>query len=252
MVPPRLALAGGYQSPDIILTDRTTQTPGPIGGMPGGVWDTLLRPDTDYDLAVNLNVTAGIPSEMYWVDVTVRFWSFDGGLGTVGVPLDTQVVTNQLALGLTVPFTVNCSVPFRSAPAGQHRCAAVSFANVSLTDLTRGTVTQTNQSCPDATDATMVPDPGNGCSAWRNTDSQLVHMRKRWGMGIGFGARNAPVVPEPVRLVLHTHYVPRAWHDSARVRDTLALMRGAGGGSRVPAYLLPGLRETLQPVHLCL
>ena len=79
---------GTYQSPDIILLDSSLN-PVPIGGAPGGVWDTLLQPTTNYGIqAVVYN-----DSTVAAMDTVVRFWHFPGGVGTAGTQIDVQTVT---------------------------------------------------------------------------------------------------------------------------------------------------------------
>ncbi len=113
-------ILGGYQSPDIILTDLTTNEPVPIGGEPGGRWDTLLAPSTNYGFSANVNNTG--PTDVN--GVVVSFWSIPGGVGTngtmVGTPQTVNIPANSQA-------TVNASAPFTSAPSGEHLCAVVSI-----------------------------------------------------------------------------------------------------------------------------
>jgi hypothetical protein len=225
-------ILGGYQSPDIILTDLTTSQPVPIGGLPGGRWDTLLEPSTNYGFSANINNDGPTAAN----GVVVSFWAIPGGVGTngtmVGVPQTVDIPAYS-----TVP--VNASAPFTSAPPGDHLCAVVSLYNPST-------------GCSvDATNALEIPSPGysmtHQCSAWRNTDSMLAGPGRHFGFHIGLG-----VIPfhleEPVQLGIETKHVPATWQQTPVARGIANTLRAVGAKSNLPLYLLPGLRQSFATV----
>jgi hypothetical protein len=220
-------ILGGYQSPDIILTDLTTNQPVPIGGQPGGRWDTLLEPATNYGFSATIHNDSSSAA----TGVVVKFWAIPGGVGTNG----TMVGTPQT---VSVPphstVTVNASAPFVSAAPGEHLCAVVSLYSPT-------TACNTN-----ATTAMDIPSPGysetHQCSAWRNTDSMSAMMGARFGFPIGLGVIREPL-EEPVRLEVNIKHVPATWKRTPaalRIADTLRTM---GAKSNMPLFLLPSLRQ---------
>ena len=85
---------GTYQSPDIILLGAGG-TPIPIGGAPGGAWDTLLTFNSSFGIqAVIYN-----DSTVAAANTVVGFWHFPGGVGSAG------------AVGCTVS-TIACGAPY--------------------------------------------------------------------------------------------------------------------------------------------
>src|SRR6185295_5219067 len=134
-------ILGGYQSPDIILTDLATSQPVPIGGKPGGPWDTVLKPSTNYGLAANVHNDGPTAAN----GVVVTFWAIPGGLGTNGSMVGTPQTVNIPAHStLTVP----ASAQFKSAAVGGHMCAVVSLYSPST-------------ACAvNATTALDIPNPG--------------------------------------------------------------------------------------------
>ena len=56
---------------DVILTDLTTNLPVPLGGAPGGPWDTQLKPSTNYGFSAVVHNDADTPA----TGVKVTFWS---------------------------------------------------------------------------------------------------------------------------------------------------------------------------------
>lgn len=220
-------ILGGYQSPDIILTDLSTNTPVPIGGQPGGRWDTLLAPSTNYGFSANVNNDGPNAAN----GVVVTFWAIPGGVGTNGTMVGIPQTVNIPAYS-TVP--VNASAPFTSAPPGEHLCAVVSLYSPSA-------------GCSvDATTALEIPSPGysmtHECSAWRNTDSMLAGPGAHFGFHIGLG-----ILPfhleEPVQLEIDTKHVPATWLQTPVARGIANTLRAVGAKSNVPLYLLPGLRQ---------
>jgi hypothetical protein len=227
---------GTYQTPDIILLDSSSN-PVPIGGAPGGAWDTLLLPDTYYGIqAVVYN-----DSNVAATNTIVRFWHFPGGVGTAGALIDKQTVTVP-ANGSVVVTSAN---PFQSGGPGQHECVAVSVANSASLYFN-----------VDPTTATAVIDPtvphpagsGHFGSAWRNTNSIVLHMGHRWTFP--FQANLDGVEPVNVKLAVTAAKVPSGWEregEAARLAKTLA---GAGVDLRLPLFLVPELRKHLPAADL--
>jgi hypothetical protein len=227
-------ILGGYQSPDIILTDLSTSQPVPIGGLPGGRWDTLLEPSTNYGFSANVHNDG--PTEVN--GVVVAFWAIPGGVGTngsmVGIPQTVNIPARSTV-------TVNASAPFTSAALGGHLCAVVSLYSPST-------------GCAvDATTALEIPNPGysmaHQCSAWRNTDSMFALLGGGFHFGLGLG--KLPIhLEEPIVLGINTKHVPAQILNTpavARIADTL---RAVGAKSNQPLYLLPGVLQSVQAVDL--
>jgi hypothetical protein len=220
-------ILGGYQSPDIIITDLTNQQPVPIGGQPGGRWDTLLEPSTNYGFSANVHNDSSTTA----TGVVVSFWAIPGGVGTngtmVGVPQTVNIPAHSTV-------NVPASAPFVSASPGDHLCAVVSIYSP-----TTGCDT-------DATTALDIPNPGysdtHQCSAWRNTDSMLVFKRGPFGFHLGLG-----VIPfhleEPVLLEINAKHVPSTWTKTPAAVGIANTLRAVGAKSNVPLYLLPSLRQ---------
>lgn len=227
-------ILGGYQSPDIILTDLSTSQPVPIGGLPGGRWDTLLEPSTDYGFSANVHNDGSTTA----TGVVVSFWAIPGGVGTNG----TMVGTPQ-TVSIPPHSTVNvpASAPFVSAPPGDHLCAVVSLYSPAT-----GCDT-------DATTATGIPNPGysdtHQCSAWRNTDSMLAGPGGRFGFHIGLGLIDFEL-EDPVLLEIDTKHLPATWAQTPVVQNIVNTLRTVGATSNVPLYLLPGIRNSLETVPL--
>jgi hypothetical protein len=232
VVKPDPYVLGGYQSPDVILYDLTTGLPVPLGGMPGGPWDTTLDPNKDYGFAARVRNASGSPA----VNTVVRFWEFGGGGGWVGTLVDVQAATIP-PYASTMVYSAH---PFKSAPAGQHACAVISIYNALA-----GT-------CPDAVTASQVPDPNanpsHSCSAWRNTDSLIVFPLKPWQINLQV---NAPIHnPGPVEVKVLTYHVPLGWRKQEKVNRMATLLEQGGVPPEVPLYLLPPLRDMLNPIDL--
>jgi hypothetical protein len=227
---------GGYQSADVILIDPATGNPVPLGGLPGGRWDTTLKPDTDYGFAACVHNSSTTDA----VNTVVRFWGFMGGVGSAGIFIDIQTATVP-ALSSVI---VSAAHPFRSAPAGRHRCAVVSISN------SRAAVCN-----HDAVTSSQVPSPvinsAHSCSAWRNTDSMFVIPKIPWEIIL---AVNAPHLqgpdPGPVEVDLFTFHVPENWNTIKRVVETAKVLGEAAAPRETPLYLMPSLRDTLNPVDL--
>ncbi len=231
---PHVYISGGYQSPDIILTDLTTHTPVPIGGIPGGVWDTLLKPSTSYGFSAVVHNNSGVAAN----NVQVTFWAIPGGVGTNGTMVGTpQTVATVPAHG---SVTVNASAPFVSAPLGGHMCAVVSLFSGS----TGCTV--------NATSALQIPDPGQGgafsCSAWRNTDSTLVMMNSAFKFNLGLGEIKAHAI-EPVELLFQTLHVPHNYETVPKIKAIIAAQK-LRATAAAPLYLHPAIIKLFEPVRL--
>ncbi|HEX3682464.1 MAG TPA: S53 family peptidase [Bryobacteraceae bacterium] len=227
-------ILGGYQSPDIILTDLSTSQPVPIGGLPGGRWDTLLEPSTNYGFSANVHNDG--PAEANGVVVT--FWAIPGGVGTNGSLVGTPQTVN-IPAGSTV--TVNASAPFTSAPEGEHLCAVVSL----YSPATGCTV--------DATSALEIPNPGysmtHECSAWRNTDSMFALMGGAFHFGIGLG--RLPIrFEEPIILGINAKHVPTEILKTPAVAKIADTLQAVGAKSNQPLYLMPGVLQSVKTVDL--
>lgn len=207
-------LSGGYQSHSIILTDSQGTTI-PYGGVPGGPWDTVLEPGIDYGLSAILNCSLSA-NNLGRVTAVVRFWWFEGGVGTFGHLISEVPISIDFFHGGSFPFLVPCPLPFRSAPnAGEHRCAAVSISNVRIAWVYDNSDVSINSGdfCADpGTNPLLVPDPGNSqvesCSAWRNTDSSFVVRGLRWKFKIGLNSGNDNIRKRFALLEIKTRYIP--------------------------------------------
>jgi Kelch motif len=227
---------GTYQTPDIILLD-TSGTPVPIGGAPGGAWDTLLQPNTYYGIqAVIYN-----DSTVAAANTVVRFWHFPGGVGTAGAQIDMETVTVP-PNGSVVVSSAN---PFLSGAAGQHECVAVSVANSASLYFN-----------VDPTTATAVIDPtiahpagsGHFGSAWRNTNSVVMGMGIRWKFP--FHANLQGTEPARVKVVVTATKVPAGWDRAGEVAKLRKTLEGAGVELRLPLFLVPEIRSHLPAADL--
>ncbi len=79
---------GTYQSPDIIMVNAMNEVV-PIGGAPGGAWDTLLIPNSNYTIKCMVYNDANVAAH----STIVRFWHFPGGVGTAGALISEETVT---------------------------------------------------------------------------------------------------------------------------------------------------------------
>jgi hypothetical protein len=230
----KVYILGGYQSPDIIITDLATNTPVPIGGAPSGRWDTLLAPATNYGFSANVHND----SSTTVTGVVVSFWAIPGGVGTNGAMVGTP---QTVSIPPYSTVTVNASAPFVSAPAGQHLCAVVS-----LYSPTTGCDT-------DATTALQIPNPGysdtHECSAWRNTDSMFGTSGGQFKFPLGLG--HIPFhLPEPIVLQIRPLQVPFNWNQSAGAKKIEDVLRSVGAKSNIPLYLLPAFNRACRSTHL--
>ncbi len=231
---PAVYISGGYQSPDIIITDPTTHLPVPIGGVPGGRWDTLLKPSTNYGFSAVVHNNSHVAAN----NVLVTFWAIPGGVGTNGSMVGAPQTVATIPAYSSV--TVNASAPFTSAPPLEHLCAVVSiYSNATGCKV-------------DATTALQIPDPGEAgtyaCSAWRNTDSMLAAKGSfKFQLGLG---ELAFEITEPIVLQFQPVHVPNNWTQIPRVREITDMLRAVGVANNVPLYLLPEITKLLPSMHL--
>jgi hypothetical protein len=234
---------GTYQSLDIVLTDPVTHMPVKLGGMPGGPWDTLLQPSTDYPMQAVVYNASTTPAP--WT--AVGFWHFPGGVGTTGTLIDVAYVTVPAATvsaGVTTPGTVTVSSvnPYHSAPAG-HQCAVVTVANPQSPYFNLQPTT-----AAEVVDPTL-PQPGGSDqygSAWRNTDSTTMMA----GHIFHFGFAAAGAIKGAVKIEVATAKVPLGWdqeHKAARLRQTLRFL---GAEERGPLFLVPSIRKDFEEADL--
>jgi hypothetical protein len=226
---------GTYQSPDIILLDPSNN-PVPLGGAPGGAWDTLLVPNTDYGFQAVVYNDSNAPA----MNTVVGFWHFPGGVGTSGTLIDQQTVTVP-ANGSIVVASAN---PFQSGPPLAHECAVVSLycPGSPYFDVNPTTAAQ-------VIDPTVPHPAGSGHfgSAWRNTNSYTFGGGMRWL----FPFQLSPL-PEPhaVGLAAHAVKVPAGWDRLEEVAEIRRALEFAGAANRLPLFLVPGLRARLPEADL--
>jgi hypothetical protein len=223
---------GTYQSPDIILLDPVTSTPIPIGGAPGGAWDTLLMPTTNYPIQAVVYNDSNVDA----TNTIVGFWQFPGGVGTAGTLIDKQTVT----VPANGSIVVTSSLPFQSGAVGQHECVAVSVANSASkyfnVDPTTG---------PAVIDPTTPHPPASGHfgSAWRNTNSVSMGVGQGWKFP--FGANLHGLEPIRVKLTVAATKVPADWNDRGEIIRLRDVLKGACPDSRLPLFLVPEVRAHL-------
>jgi hypothetical protein len=227
-------ILGGYQSPDVILTDLSTNQPVPISGEPGGRWDTLLEPSTNYGFSANVHNDGATEAN----GVVVTFWSIPGGVGTNGSMIGTP---RTVSIPASSTVTVNASAPFASAPLGGHFCAVVSL----YSPVTGCAV--------DATSALEIPDPGysmtHECSAWRNTDSMFAMMGANFRFGLGLGSLKIHS-KETIVLGINAKHVPSQLLNTPAIAKIADTQRAVGAKSNQPLYFLPGVLQSLSTVDL--
>jgi hypothetical protein len=215
----------------------SSDTPVPVGGAPGGAWDTLLQPNTYYGIkAVIYN-----DSNVVAANTVVRFWHFPGGVGTAGSQIDKQTVT--------VPpngsILVSSATPFQSGGVGQHECVAVSVAN-----------SKSLYFNVDPTTATAVIDPtiahpsgsGHFGSAWRNTNSIVLGMGMGWRLP--FQANFQGIERAPIKLVASATKVSADWERAREFAELRKVLEGAGVNLRLPLFLVPEIRSRLPAADL--
>jgi N-acetylneuraminic acid mutarotase len=228
---------GSYQSPDIILLDATN-TPIPIGGAPGGAWDTLLPPNSSFGLQAVVYNDSSVPA----TGTIVSFWHFPGGVGTAGVLIDSQTVT----VPANGSLVVTSASPFQSGPPLAHECAVVAISCPTSPYFSVNPATGTEVIDP------TVPHPGDSFhfgSAWRNTNSLLMGA----GMGLVFPfgtGRQLRPFPLPVKLGANAVKVPAGWQDQSQVAAIKGALEFTGAASRVPLFLIPELRANLPVADL--
>lgn len=226
---------GGYQSPDIVLLDATN-TPVPIGGAPGGAWDTLLVPNTNYGLQALVYNDSSVPA----VGTVVGFWSIPGGVAASGTLIDEQTVT----VPANGSIVVTSASPFQSGPPLAHECAAVSIycPTSPYFDVKPTTATQVlNPTTP------YPADSGHYGSAWRNTNSYAMHGGMRWVFPYHVSSLREPFT---VGLAATAAKVPAGFDDHESVTALRRTLEFAGAADRVPMFLIPELRAKLPEADL--
>jgi hypothetical protein len=232
LIAPDPYVAGGYQSPDILIYD-STNTLVPLGGMPNSRWDTLLIPNSNYKVAALVHNDSTTPA----VNTVVRFWSIPGGVASNGTLL--SVVTATVPANGSVQ--VDSSVPFLSAPAGEHRCVAVSIYNSQSTNATVDPVTASQIPLPTA-------DITHSASAWRNTDSMFVFPGKPWNLALQGTVPTGTKVP--VRVTVTATLAAAGLEATPAAATILKSLHEAGAKPSLPLFLVPSLRKTLPPIDL--
>jgi N-acetylneuraminic acid mutarotase len=228
---------GTYQSPDIILTNQSTHNIVPIGGAPGGAWDTLLIPYSNYTISCVVYNDANVAAP----NTKVRFWHFPGGVGTAGALISEVTVTVPANGSIVVKSPT--SSPFQSGAAGAHECAAVSIANA-----------QSQYFSNDPTTATAVIDPtvphpagsGHFGSAWRNTNSVTMGGEiKVWNFP--FVANLDGIEPARVKITATATKVAADWDRTDEMVKLRKVVEGACSNCRLPLFLIPEIRTDLPP-----
>jgi len=223
---------GGYQSADIILFGPDPANPMvskqiPIGGAPGGPWDTLLIPGTDYAFSAQVHNSSS--TQPAYIDA-VSFWAIPGGVSTTGgTLLDTVAVGQSIPPGGSI--TVNSTQPFVNP--GSHMCAVVSIYSPASGWTFDGYTDHKSQD---------IPDPGatgsHSGSAWRNTDSSTGGGGNGYKIKLGFEKIPARLY-EPVMLHIQTTHVPHTWNNDPKVRQLQTILDLAGAKSNTPLFMLP-------------
>jgi len=210
---------------------------------PGGRWDTLLQPDTDYGFQVNVHNDSPTPA----VNTVVRFWSFPGGVGTAGTLLDVQTAT----IPANSSVIVASGVPFHSAAAGQHECAVVSIANAQSAYFNVDPGTAAQLADPDSPPGVANPHSG---TAWRNSDSEWVILGRPWTLNLAATVPTLIHVPHPdpveVQVAVTARQVPAGFAGRPEVLALQAALRSVGAQSRAPLFLAAPLRRNLPVADL--
>jgi hypothetical protein len=205
----------------------------PIGGAPGGAWDTLLIPNMNYTVQCVVYNDANVAAP----NTKVRFWHFPGGVGAAGALISEETVT----VPANGSIVVTSSNPFQSGAAGAHECAAVSIANA-----------QSQYFSNDPTTATAVIDPtvphpagsGHFGSAWRNTNSVTMGGEiKVWNFP--FVANLDWIEPARVKLTATATKVAADWDRTDEIVKLRKVVEGACSDCRLPLFLIPEIRAYL-------
>jgi hypothetical protein len=224
---------GTYQSPDIILVNQSTNNVVPIGGAPGGAWDTLLIPYSNYTIRCVVYNDANVAAP----NTKVRFWHFPGGVGTAGALISEETVT----VPANGSIVVTSSSPFQSGAAGTHECAVVSVANAQSPYFNIDPATATQVIDP------TVPHPagsGHFGSAWRNTNSVAMGGEiKVWNFS--FAATLDGVEPARVKLTVTANKVAVDWDRSIEIARIRKVVEGTCSDRRLPLFLVPEIRAHL-------
>ena len=224
---------GTYQSPDIILVNQSTNAVVPIGGKPGGAWDTLLIPFSSYTVQCVVYNDANVAAP----NTKVRFWHFPGGVGTAGALISEETVT----VPANGSIVVTSSGAFQSGAVGTHECAAVSIANA-----------QSPYFNVDPSSATEVIDPtvphpagsGHFGSAWRNTNSVAMGGEiKVWNFP--FTANLDGLEPARVKLTVTANKVAVDWDRTGEISRIRKVLESVCSDRRLPLFLVPEIRAHL-------
>jgi N-acetylneuraminic acid mutarotase len=236
---------GTYQSPDIILVNQSTNNVVPIGGAPGGAWDTLLIPYSNYTVSCVVYNDANVAAP----NTKVRFWHFPGGVGTDGALISEETVT----VPPNSSIVVTSSSPFQSGAAGTHECAVVSLANAQSPYFNIDPTTATEVIDP------TVPHPAGSAhfgSAWRNTNSVTVGGEiKVWNLS--FAANSHEIEPALVKLTVTANKVAVDWDRTGEMARIRKAVEGACSDRRLPLFLVPEIRAHLPSadcdlrIHVC-
>lgn len=230
---------GGYQSPDVRLfnvnPNGSNGSEIPLGGPTQAAWDTLLLPNTPYNIVAEIHNDQATAAP----DTVVRFWHFPGGVAANGVLIDTQYATIQPG---PTPTAVQSAAPFVSPAVGQHDCVVVSVNNYQAPYFN---VDPT--SAIDVVSPTLAEPgaPTHFGSAWRNTDSVSVLPRAPWHLW--FFAAPRALEPVDVRIHVATAKVPVDFEQNPRVAWLARTLAFVGAQPRVPLFLVPDIREELRP-----
>ena len=223
-IDPEPYVVGGYQSPDILLSDPV----GTLilhGGSPSGT--TLLQPDSDYKLSAVVHNDSASDA----VNTVVRFWEIPFGTALEGYLLDLRTV--NVPAGSSILVTSN--FPFRSALPGMHSCAAVSIYN-----------SQSLTATVDPVCTSEIPwtQAGGQCpTAWRNTDSMLVFRGKPWRLSLAVSNLD---LTDGVNIQASAAKIPVA----IEAPNDTDLFEPLAVGNQYPNYLLTEHQLTLPKADL--
>jgi hypothetical protein len=245
---------GGYQSPDIIITNITNSITGaagtivPLGGTPGTTaWDTLLVPNLPYGFQVTIHNSSSV--EDAYID-SVSFWAIPGGVGTSGGTL-LATINPEIAIppggSITVPSSYS-TVQFTNP--GSHMCAVVSiYSDTSGCSFNGAPDPVTNANPPSQN----IPDPGasgsHACSAWRNTDTMSVPGGSSYKIQLGFGEIPGKL-RAPVMIQINTAHIPFDWNKDPKIRQVQTILDSVGAKSNAPLYLLPQFIRQYRKTYL--
>ncbi len=231
-VAPDPYMYGGYQSPDVLIFDGGTEIQ--WGGPPTGSGPTLLQPNQSYKLSAVVHNDSATAA----ANTVVSFWQLPSGVGATGGTLIDTVTANVPANG---SVQVNSTLPFVSAPAGEHRCAVVSIYNAQSPNDMVFALTSNEIPNPDTT--TNQPQT-HSASAWRNTDSMFIFIGKPWT----FAVRGDAMAPRTVTAT--ATLVAAGFEQTPAAVSLRQQLQQAGARTDYPLYLAPTLRAKLPAADL--